>query len=88
MMGAGSIGWLPYAPIGAFLRPFRLPTVGKCGMNFNRSSAAILRGRVSGILKKIKAEKPVGLPRPFTVHGAFYSRRLRASRGVGVAVRP
>ena len=27
MIGAGSIGWLPYAPMGAFLRPFRLQKV-------------------------------------------------------------
>ena len=83
MMGAGSIGGLPYASIGAFLRPFRLQMVWrKSGGKFSRPSAAILWKGVWRT-EKIKAGKPVGLPRPFTVRGAFYPRRLRASTGGG-----
>lgn len=52
MMGAGSIGGLPYAPIGAFLRQFRLQMVW--GRVVGNLVVRQLRfcGRVSGVLKK------------------------------------
>ena len=68
--------WCVFAPVSS------ANGLRKSGGKFSRPSAAILWKGVWRT-EKIKAGKPVGLPRPFTVRGAFYPLRLRVSTGGG-----